>query len=188
MSNIKLIAICGKAGAGKDAILNQLVGFKNTQKIISCTTRPIREGEREGINYFYLTNEQFAEKITNRDMLEATVFNNWCYGTAKSNLSEDKWNIGIFNPEGIEILLENRNIDLRVFYIYTPDKLRLLRQLQREDDPDCKEIIRRFSADEKDFQFLSSKFDFIQLDNIAQGDQILCADKIAKICHLGKYS
>ncbi len=84
-------------------------------------------------------------------MLEATVFNYWNYGTMKSALDENEWNIGIFNPESIEILQENRDLDLRIFYIYTPDKLRLLRQLQREDDPDCHEIIRRFSTDEQDF-------------------------------------
>ncbi len=45
MPNIKIIAICGKSGAGKDAILRQLAKFKNTKRIVSCTTRPLREGE-----------------------------------------------------------------------------------------------------------------------------------------------
>lgn len=188
MSKIKIIAICGKAGSGKDSILHQLKKSYDVQEIISCTTRPMREGEQDGVNYFYLTNEQFADKLVNNDMLEATVFNDWCYGTMKSSLSKNKWNVGVFNLQGIEILQENPQIDLKIFYIYTPDKLRLLRQLQREDDPNCHEIIRRFSADEKDFQFLELKFNFIQLKNIAQGEQVVCANKIAEICKLARCS
>jgi hypothetical protein len=40
-------------------------------------------------------------------MLEATVFNNWCYGTSIKNLDKDALNIGVFNPEGVEILRSN---------------------------------------------------------------------------------
>lgn len=94
-------------------------------------------------------------------MLEATAFNDWCYGTMKSALDPDKWNIGVFNPEGIEILLTCPFVELIVFYVYAPDKLRLMRQLTREDDPNVDEIIRRFGTDKKDFQFLRTRFDFI---------------------------
>ncbi|MCM1324377.1 MAG: hypothetical protein NC218_09460 [Acetobacter sp.] len=100
-------------------------------------------------------------------MLEATVFNTWGYGTSKSALDPNKWNVGVFNPEGIECLLESSELDLRIFYIDVPDKLRLLRQLIREDDPDVHEIIRRFGTDESDFQFLENRFSFIKLNNIA---------------------
>ena len=84
-------------------------------------------------------------------MLEATVFNNWCYGTSLNNLSPDKLNIGVFNPEGVGLLRENKNIQLIVIYVEATDKTRLLRQLNREKNPDCHEIVRRFSADENDF-------------------------------------
>ena len=84
-------------------------------------------------------------------MLEATVFNNWCYGTSIKNLDENALNIGVFNPEGVEILQESNNIDLTVVYILAGDKVRLLRQLNREENPDCNEIVRRFGTDKKDF-------------------------------------
>ena len=50
-------------------------------------------------------------------MIEATVFNNWCYGTSIKNLHKNFLNIGIFNPEGIEILKENPQINLFIIYI-----------------------------------------------------------------------
>jgi guanylate kinase len=156
MKKYKIIAVMGQAGAGKDSFVNTLLEdtrFKDIAKpIISCTTRPIREHEQDGVNYHYLTNEEFAEQVVNGEMLEATVFNNWCYGTSTKNLDEDALNIGVFNPEGVEILQGSNNIDLTVVYILANDKVRLLRQLNREENPDCNEIVRRFGADKKDFR------------------------------------
>ena len=155
MNDYNIIAIMGKAGSGKDTLLKALLQeltFTNIARpIISCTTRPIREGEVDGVDYHYLTKEQFTDQFLNGDMIEATVFNNWCYGTSIKNLHKNFLNIGVFNPEGIEILKENSQINLFVIYIQADDKTRLLRQLNREENPNCHEIIRRFSADENDF-------------------------------------
>lgn len=156
MNKVKVIALFGKAGSGKDTILRALVNkFPDRyNEIVSCTTRPPREGEQEGVNYYFLTIDQFTEKVLNGDMLEATEFNNWHYGTALSSLSTDKINVGVFNPEGIRCLMEDNFVDLTAYYVQVGDKERLIRQLIREVDPDVKEIIRRFSADEKDFEGL----------------------------------
>jgi guanylate kinase len=54
----KIIALIGKAGSGKDTILHELIKTTlNLHEIVSCTTRPRREGEVEGVNYFYMTPE-----------------------------------------------------------------------------------------------------------------------------------
>ena len=88
-------------------------------------------------------------------MLEATVFIGWCYGTSYDSLDKNKVNVGVFNPAGIETLLEREDIDLCVFYIKVSDKERLLRQLSREKNPNTSEIIRRYLADKEDFSILS---------------------------------
>lgn len=56
---LKVVAIMGKAGSGKDTILRALVNkFPDRyNEIVSCTTRPPREGEQEGVNYHFLTVE-----------------------------------------------------------------------------------------------------------------------------------
>ena len=155
MGKYKIIAVMGQAGAGKDSFVNAIIKgnyLSLAKPIISCTTRPIRENEQDGVNYHYLTNEEFAEQVVNGEMLEATVFNNWCYGTSTKNLDKNAINIGVFNPEGVEILRGYDNIDLIVIYIVADDKVRLLRQLNREEHPDCNEIVRRFGTDKQDFR------------------------------------
>ena len=149
-----IIAIMGKSASGKDSLLKALLQepqFKEAKSIISCTTRPIRENEINGTDYHFLTNEQFTNLVLSNRMLEATVFNDWCYGTSIDSLSTSGINIGVFNPEGCEALRQNENITLCLIYVEATDKTRLLRSLNREKNPDCHEIVRRFNADEMDF-------------------------------------
>lgn len=151
---INVVALMGKAGSGKDRTLAEILArdpYNHFQKIVNCTTRPMREHEQDGVNYHFLTVEEFTEKVVNGDMIEATNFNNWFYGTMLSTLSEDKINIGVFNPEAVEILQADKRLNVVVIYIQATNKERLLRQLNREDEPDCYEIVRRFKADEEDF-------------------------------------
>lgn len=154
MAKIKVVALYGKAGSGKDTVLRELIQSNieyNFHEIISCTTRPPREGEINHINYHFLTNEEFTEQVLNGDMLEATEFNNWFYGTPMLSLDPNKINIGVFNIAGLEALIEDPRIEVLPIEIWAPDKERLLRQLNREEKPNVEEICRRFFADKKDF-------------------------------------
>lgn len=155
----KIVAICGKAGAGKDTIFQKVLDLlPQAHEIISCTTRPPREKEVEGINYYFLTPQQFADKVLHNEMLEATCFNDWFYGTSYDSLRMNKLNIGVFNPAGIRALTQDPHVDAKIIYIQASDKNRLLRQLNRESDPDVSEIIRRYKADEEDFLDLELDF------------------------------
>ena len=104
---------------------------------------------------FYMTPEEFGARVLNGEMLECTEFNKWFYGTSYEALRSDCINIGVFNPAGVESMLHFPDIKVKVFYITASDKTRLLRQLNRESNPDVREIIRRYTADEIDFEDLS---------------------------------
>lgn len=154
-NKIKVIAICGKSAAGKDTLLQEILKLNrpDIHEIISCTTRPPREGEVHGKNYYFLSNQDFADKIENGEMLEATVFRDWCYGTSLDSLCPNAINVGVFNVDGIDILYDNPSIDLYVIEVKASAKTRLIRSLNREENPDVDEIVRRYLADEKDFEY-----------------------------------
>lgn len=159
MDKYKIIALFGKSGAGKDTIQKWLVSnLPNAHEIISYTTRPPRDNEVDGINYYFIDNLKFTQKILDGTMLEATEFNNWFYGTSIDSLDKNKINIGVFNINGIECLLQDSRLEILPILIYAHDKTRLKRCLNREFNPDCIEICRRFLIDEKDFNNIDFKY------------------------------
>ncbi len=166
MEKIKILALFGQSGAGKDTILRWLLDqtdFK-LHKIIPYTSRPIRDTETPDENYHFVTREEFEQMINRTEILECSCFNNWYYGTAINDLSKNYVNIGVFNPTSIRALLSNPNIEILPIWIYANGKTRLMRSLQRENNPDCKEICRRFIADESDFAHLDD-ICYLQYDN-----------------------
>ena len=172
-----IIALIGEAGSGKDRTMQEILKTNSTlHEIISYTTRPMRQGEVEGVNYYYYTDKEFENKISNNEMLESTIFNNQYYGTSYDSLKLDKPNIGVFNPAGIYSMSKFSNIELTVFRITCSDKTRLLRQLNRETNPDVDEIIRRYGTDKKDFSNL--KFNYIEIRNENEEDLELAVKTI----------
>lgn len=162
----KIIAIMGEAGTGKDSLMQEILKLKpEFHEIISCTTRPMREGEAEGVNYYYYTPEQFGDRVLHDEMLECTVFNDWFYGTSYDSVRSDCINIGVFNPTGVESLLARPDVDVKVIRVVAEDKTRLIRQLNREEWPDVREIVRRFNADWMDFDGIEEDFECIKVLN-----------------------
>lgn len=175
MANNKyqVIALMGESGAGKDTIQN--FNCKKHpfifHKIVSCTTRPQRDYETNGDDYWFITVGEFARKLLKNEMLEATEYKTeWFYGTPISSLCEDKINIGVFNPDGVRALLSDDRLNVLVIKIEANDKMRLVRCLVREDDPDCSEICRRFLADKKDFSDLEFEYETIYNNDDSQTD------------------
>lgn len=95
-----LYIISAPSGAGKTSLVNKLLELDNSiQASVSTTTRPIRDGETNGINYHFVTVEEFTQKIAENDFLEhAQVFDNF-YGTSKT-MAEQKL------AEGKDVILE----------------------------------------------------------------------------------
>jgi guanylate kinase len=98
------------------------------------------------------------------EMLEATCFNDWFYGTSLQSLDESVVNIGVFNPDGIDALLESPLVEVMVYYVHATDKNRLIRQLNREENPDVNEVLRRFKTDKEDFSDLDFEFQVLPND------------------------
>lgn len=151
----KIVALFGEAGAGKNYLLDHMMkiiwGKIHLHRIISCTSRPPREGELDGVDYhFFKTSVELAQQ----HLIEYSIFKNWWYGTVEESLNPNKINIGIFNINSINQLLNGNSsskIDCLPIRILCADKIRLIRQLEREASPNCLEICRRFQSDKEDF-------------------------------------
>ena len=164
VNKIKIIALCGQSGCGKNKMLNELKRHHpNYNRIIGYTTRPLREGEVNGTDYNFITQNEFIDLIQADKMAEYAQFNGWFYGTCIVDLQPEQINIGIFSPAAIRSLLKREDIDLKVFYIFANPAVRLIRQLSREKNPNINEILRRYQTDLADFQHL--EFEYTMINN-----------------------
>lgn len=81
----KLYVISGSSGVGKGTVIKEFLNKHPEFKLsISCTTRKKRDGEEHGVNYFFLSKEEFANCVQNGEFLEWAEFSGNCYGTKKS--------------------------------------------------------------------------------------------------------
>ena len=107
-----LIVVSGPSGAGKDTICNELLKRHEEMHLsISMTTRDVRPGEKEGINYYFVTENVFKENIEKDNFLEYACVYDKYYGTPKSKIIE-KLNEGIdvilvIDVQGAQIIKEN---------------------------------------------------------------------------------
>lgn len=132
-----IFAITGKAGSGKDAILQNLIA-RGYEPIVSCTTRPMREGEQEGINYFFLTNEQFQAKLEAGELLEHRAYNTdvagkpdvWYYGTPEVDAKNNDY-VVVLDLTAAETYRQHYGDDFFAFGIDVQDYIREERAIKR---------------------------------------------------------
>lgn len=95
-----LIIVSGPSGVGKGTVLKSVFSSDpNLVYSVSCTTRPPREGERNGIEYHFLTKEQFEQNIKDGKMLEFAEYCNNYYGTNAEYVENQR-------NEGRDVVLE----------------------------------------------------------------------------------
>ena len=95
MEKGKLIVVSGPSGAGKDTIVNEYVKRHPVDEIsVSMTSRPMRDGDIEGVSYYFKTKEEFEKAILDGELLEYALYNGNYYGTPKNEV-EKRINNGI---------------------------------------------------------------------------------------------
>lgn len=183
MNKYNIVALFGPSGSGKDTVLSALCeSHPEWSKKISCTSRAPREYEKDGVDYHFLSSSEFIDRP--EQFIEKQCFNDWWYGTRISDLvPAPAINIGVFNVKGIEQILnktkevvwatdckgnkmmsfyqKQMKIALLPILLSCSDKMRLIHQLTREENPNIQEIFRRFNADEKDFKDIPFSYEVV---------------------------
>ena len=146
MRNHKRIIMVGKAASGKDHLRKKFEsrGFKYA---VSYTTRPPRENEIDGKDYFFITDEEATNMVESNMFYEYVHFNGWLYGTTVTQFYMD--DLFIMTPAGLShIKPEDRSSS---FIIYTDiDMSTRITRLTNRDMPGDS-LSRRIKADELDF-------------------------------------
>ena len=159
---MKIFYIMGKSSSGKDTIFNMLKNNLNINTYVMYTTRPIRKGEKNGVTYHYISDEEMQKYIDGKmpsKLIEKrtyhTVHGNWTYATIKDEQFEtEKDMLMIGTLESYNKMKEQIKEGLKPIYIEVEDGLRLERAVKREQEqkePKYAELCRRFLSDSKDF-------------------------------------
>lgn len=84
-----LIIISSPSGGGKDAVIDALLKiFSNSARLVTTTSRPPRPGNKEGVDYFFISKNEFGEKIKQDAFLEHNIYSENYYGIEKTRLNE----------------------------------------------------------------------------------------------------
>lgn len=169
-----LIVLTGRTAAGKDTIQSQLLQkYSDLKKIITTTSRPLRTGERNGVNYFFLSEGEFRHKISQGEFVEYVEYGGNLYGTYKSEidkaLDQDSiWRIDpsragqvrdlikqAFPPESAEKILK----ELLVIFI-TCDEEVILQRLKERNLPE-EEISKRMRDDQLIWDKYQQNYDHV---------------------------
>ncbi len=158
----KIYYLMGKSASGKDTLYKEILAdLPALQTVILYTTRPIREGEQNGVEYYFVTDEQLAAYDREGKVIEQrtypTMYGGWTYATVDDGQVDlDRYDYLIIGTlesyQKLKAYYGEKN--LIPLYLEVGDGERLSRALARErqqDMPKYDEMCRRFLADQEDF-------------------------------------
>ena len=168
-----LFVVSGPSGAGKDTLVDGL--RKRHERLlysVSATTRAPRPGERDGIDYFFVTREEFESRLSDNGFLEYRIYNDNLYGTPRSFINEALtagYDV-IMKPEvNGAIAIKERFPDAVLIFI-VPDRFSLLQSRLEARRTETNDVIaRRLAIAHEELRYVRS-FDYLLVNEEAQPD------------------
>lgn len=171
MKKGKLIVISGPSGVGKGTVIRELM--QRSSKLcysVSATTREMRPGEIDGVNYFFITRERFEEMIAADELLEHAVYVGNYYGTPEAKVNEQL-------EQGRDVLLEievqgalqvkKRRPDAILIFITAPSFEELARRLRGRGDTAENLVVTRLEAARWECS-LAKDYDYIVVNDTVE--------------------
>ena len=156
-----MLVLVGESASGKSSIEKYLVDNCGYKKIVSYTTRQPREGEVDGVDYHFIDKSKFRRLKEQEFFAETAVYNDWYYGVAKKDCTDDK--VAVLTPHGLRQVAKIDGINIISFYINVPRRDRLIKILQRGDS--IEESYRRNLSDVGMFDGIWDEVDYVINNN-----------------------
>jgi guanylate kinase len=171
-----MIVLIGESASGKSTIEKELVksGYVKT---VSYTTRPPRAGEVDGVDYHFITDDEFNIKNNNGEFCEIGRYNGWNYATATSDCDSSK--VAVLTPHGFRQMKKFDTLNIISFYINVPRRDRLIKILQRGDS--IEEAYRRSLSDVGQYDGIEDEVDFVIYNEGYKRTPLSIADEIINI-------
>ncbi len=179
MKKGKFIVISGPSGVGKGTICNRLLSELNAWYSVSTTTRSPREGEVDGVNYYFITKEEFLKRIDAGEFLEYNYYNDNYYGTSKKIVMEKmEEGVNVFSEIDVNGAHNIKKIfpDALLIYIAPPSMEELKNRLiARRTDP-IERINQRLAIAEEEMKQVGF-YDYV----VVNDDLDKATDEVRKI-------
>lgn len=160
----RLVVLSGPAGSGKGRVLETLFSKRSDYKYsVSATTRSPRPGEKDGVNYNFITRKEFENYIRNGQMLEYAEYCGNFYGTPKDFVEDEI-------KKGINVILEievigamqiRKKFPSAVLIFITPPDYKKLEERLRGRATESEEVIKGRLLRARDEIILASEYDYI---------------------------
>ncbi len=166
MSKGKIIIISGPSGVGKKTIIDKFINDErfNLKYSVSATTRKPRDGEINGRDYYFLSEEEFNENIKNNNFLEWAEFAGNKYGTLISEVKKSLENNNIIleiEVQGATAIMQSNIIDdLLTFFIVPPSIEELEKRLRKRNTETNEKINLRIKKASEEMK-LSNKYSYV---------------------------
>ena len=162
-----MIILVGKSCSGKDSVVKILNSMGYT-RVATCTTRPMRTGEINGVDYYFISQDEFMRMVEKGDFAEYRTYDTekgmWLYGSRINDYKYATEKVIILTPEGlVNIRKKYPNLPIIAIYLDVSNKELKRRMLSRANvsGEDIKEVKRRYKADKKDFRHIKKYVDYV---------------------------
>ena len=142
-----MLVLIGPSASGKTEIAKILIRDFGMKKLVTYTTRPARPGEQDGIDYHFVTVDEFKALDEAEEFVETTFYNGNYYGSRKRDVDMNK--VVVLDPSGLNRLCALFGDSIVTVLLETAAETRIARMRMRGDRED--DIARRISGDEAVF-------------------------------------
>ncbi len=163
-----MVILSAPSGCGKDTVFREISKIRDDVcESVSATTRQPRDGEKNGVNYFFITAEKFEDMIEKNEFLEYACYNRCYYGTpakaAMEMVNSGKICFLIIERKGAQKVMKNCPDAVSIF-LMPPDMETLEKRLKKRNTDSDEQILNRLKIAEDEIKS-SSVFDYVVVNN-----------------------